>query len=139
MKQTGILMRPEMVRATKRGDKTETRRIIKPQPSKQWAVEIYCKCGPGSVNASDLTAADMEIDSLLDKCPYGKVGDILYVKETFTIMEPEHCSGYKERFAYRADCTSKDGEEIRQDYIKCGYPYQWKSAVHMKPEYARYG
>ena len=83
MKERPILFSTPMVQAIIAGRKTQTRRIVKPQPSKQWAVDKWAKDGPGSVDASDLTAADMEMDSLFSNPKYGK-GDVLWVRETWT-------------------------------------------------------
>lgn len=59
MKQTfkPILFNTEMVQAILAGTKTQTRRIIKPQPEK--------------------------LPYFMEKWPYGKIGDILWVRETF--------------------------------------------------------
>lgn len=58
-------------------------------------------------------------------------GDIIAVKETWSKLVPEHF--ITTSFVYKADITS-DGEEIRQQYIKQGYPYAWHSPVFMPPE-----
>ncbi|HEA19679.1 MAG TPA: hypothetical protein ENH87_02025 [Pricia antarctica] len=55
MKERGIIFSSEMVRAILDYRKTETRRVMKPQP-------------PG-----------------VFRCPYGNPGDILYVRETFML------------------------------------------------------
>lgn len=65
------------------------------------------------------------------------VGDILWVRETFTILEPEHCmGGMPSRFVYKADCDATS-EEARKDYIKSGYPYQWKPNLFMPKDACR--
>lgn len=71
-----------MVQAILNGTKTQTRRIVKGVSPNFYAnVEKFCK--GEAVNSSDLTHDDLAMDELLEKCPYGKVGDILWVKETF--------------------------------------------------------
>ncbi len=87
MKERPILLNAEMVLATLDGRKTQTRRVIKPQP--------VCNCQydiNGTGNAAihwngdkknplyvpvKATSADCKI-----YCPYGQVGDRLYVRET---------------------------------------------------------
>lgn len=81
MKQKPILFSTPMVQAILAGRKTQTRRILTPQPVAQGAVETFCKAGPGSVDAKDLTAADIEMDQLFQRCPYGQPGDVLWVRE----------------------------------------------------------
>lgn len=61
-------------------------------------------------------------------------GDVLWVRESFTKFTNDHA--HFGLFAYKANSTP-DGEEIRKDYIKQGYPYQWKPGIHMPFEAAR--
>ena len=72
-----ILFSGEMVKAMLEGRKTQTRRIVKPQPERvndafdgtwDWKGHLY----------DDLTLAMI----LKDNCPYGQVGDRLWVRET---------------------------------------------------------
>lgn len=121
-KERPILFSSDMVRALLAGRKSQTRRLIKKQPTKQGAVETFCKHGPGSVNSEDLTAADMEIDDLMDKCPYGSVGDILYVRETWRWVDGFSGAGWYE---YKATDTYNDP--------LC----KWKSPRFMRKEAAR--
>ncbi len=58
-----ILFNGEMVRAILEGRKTQTRRVIKPQPPSDWG-------------------GTSERAALLIHCPYGQVGDRLWVRET---------------------------------------------------------
>lgn len=82
MKERPISFNTEMVQAILDQRKNQTRRVIKPQPEFQHFVETFLREGPGSVDAKELTKADMEIDGLLSNCPYGQPGDLLYVRET---------------------------------------------------------
>lgn len=59
MKERPIIFNGEMVRAILDGRKTQTRRVIKPQPDGPWAA-------PGRT-----------------MCPYGQPGDRLWVRETW--------------------------------------------------------
>jgi len=86
MKERPILFGGEMVRAILDGSKTQTRRVIKPQPDEAWTMQ-----GPCVINGH---YADGPCKSDL-RCPYGKSGDRLWVKETFMPLT--------KGFAYRAD------------------------------------
>lgn len=76
MKARPILFSGEMVRAILDGRKTQTRRVIKPQPSGmlEWVKsKIYVACSSDSSFRR----------AMRPHCPYGKVGDVLWVRETF--------------------------------------------------------
>lgn len=61
-------------------------------------------------------------------CPY-ELGDILWVRETWCKYDSEHVFNGK-RYAYKAN-TSPESDRCRQDYIKSGFPYQWRSSSTM--------
>ncbi len=65
MKEYPILFNTEMVRAILNDTKTQTRRVVKPKPD-------YQAC-----------TGDLFKDGEYIKCPYGKAGDRLWVRETF--------------------------------------------------------
>jgi hypothetical protein len=70
MKTRPILFNGDMVRAILDGRKTQTRRVIKPQPhdiSDRTSEEVNAAWQEGFVSV---------------KCPYGAVGDLLWVRET---------------------------------------------------------
>lgn len=126
-----ILMSTPMVIANLDGSKNNTRRIIDPQPKDGiiWDADDTkdgFMCSKVKVNNNP----DIFEITQLFKRKY-QVGDILWVRETFTVLEPEHCmNGMPSRFVYRADCDSVS-EDARLDYIKSGYPYQWKPNLFM--------
>jgi hypothetical protein len=75
MKEGPILYRAPMVRAILEGSKTQTRRVIKwPIIDRSMCVELDESYGP------DLASPRDSIDHL---SPYGKVGDQLWVRESF--------------------------------------------------------
>lgn len=73
MKTTGLLFTPGNYDKTERGIKTMTRRVIKPQPNSSgailWPREMVEEPGVWLYNGQTF------------KCPFGTVGDQLYVKE----------------------------------------------------------
>ncbi len=109
-----ILFSSEMVRAILDGRKTETRRVVRPQPNKIFQILQYKIIKESIGRFLDYSGRWKNI-----KCPYGKPGDVLYVRETFFFDEN---SGPH----YRADC----------DEIKCG-AYKWKPSIHMPKKFSR--
>ena len=92
-KERPILFSGEMVRAILDGKKTQTRRVIKPQPTITTKSNYLCnfEMEKGKRYAAGL---GVEIQNLADCfkgigrfCPYGKVGDRLWVRETHLIKE----------------------------------------------------
>lgn len=98
MKERPILFNPEMVRAILEGRKTQTRRIIKPQ--------FYEKPS----------------DILMWPCPFGKVGEHLWVRETFCDW-----GAGSNRIQYKADTSDLDEEMSRQAMGKI----IWTPSIHM--------
>ncbi|KKM73704.1 hypothetical protein LCGC14_1407670, partial [marine sediment metagenome] len=113
-----ILFSGEMVKAMLEGRKTQTRRIVKPQPERvndafdgtwDWKGHLY----------DDLTLAMI----LKDNCPYGQVGDRLWVRETFS-SDIYHSSGSTLYRADGRDCYTEYGTD-REHKIR------WKPSIHM--------
>lgn len=74
MKESPILFKPEMVKAILDGRKTQTRRLIKPQPKDDGRkINVFT---PGC-----LMMDGMEYQNI--SCPYGRKGDLLWVRETW--------------------------------------------------------
>ena len=78
-----ILMSAPMVRALLSGDKTQTRRAIKPQPAAGLKVEPCHWVGSGWSTATP--GAGCECRPV--RCPYGRPGDLLWVRECFSYLE----------------------------------------------------
>lgn len=121
MKVTPILMQPDMVRATLReierpGEgKSQTRRVVKSQPDGAWAA-------PGKTD-----------------CPYGKPGDLLYVRETWKPDTDNDVSTIR----YRADGAHvpiKNTREAADQWVSLRRreeqwpdlkPPKWRPGIHM--------
>lgn len=100
MKYHPILFNGEMVRAILDGKKTQTRRVVKPQPVGR--PYRYDGCGTVDINDyGDVVNDDHEVHYLekltligdyaedyidIGRCPYGVPGDRLWVRETFAIV-----------------------------------------------------
>ena len=110
MKEHPILFNTEMVRAVLEGRKTETRRIIKPQPN------YHLRHGQKD--------KDLE-GNVLRRCPYGQVGDRLWVRETFSLYTWKPVNNViKTEYIYRADDPPYD--DIR-----------WKPSIFLPREASR--
>ncbi|HEP0436193.1 TPA: hypothetical protein QIT95_000240 [Klebsiella michiganensis] len=124
MKERGMIFNGEMVRAILDGQKTQTRRIMKPQPEP-------CPRGghwwPSNVFKTMLHVEDEMQNGkggwgglAGDACPFGDVGDRIWVREAFA-------SGLstKSTLAYRATHKREDLEDGFYDTIK------WTPSIHM--------
>ena len=89
-KERPILFSAPMVRALIEGRKTQTRRLVKPQPDwvhpSQHGSNVVAKIGP-------------RVGIARQRCPYGQPGDLLWVRETFCLEheaegnQPPHRDG----------------------------------------------
>jgi len=80
VKETGILFSGPMVRAIREDRKTQTRRVIKPQPYFNDRSRLAWKCcGSFADPVAGKTAEEM----IASHCPYGGPGDRLWVRETW--------------------------------------------------------
>lgn len=100
MKERPILFNGDMVRAILSGAKTQTRRPMRPQPPKDaaivdpyngdldnftaWSADKKMFLSPGNINGTAHW-----------RCPYGQVGDRLWVRETFGIGRASGIYYYK--------------------------------------------
>lgn len=141
-----ILFKGEMVRAILEDHKTQTRRVIKPQPSEgvlrpiphgtmeypKWGQPIAgYLCGFDGIK-------DLQGSGRLKpwRCPYGKPGDHLWVRETFCPLDSDHWTPGMDkpldRIAYKASCddVSGDSERCRKEL-----GYKWRPSIFM-PRFA---
>ena len=101
MKERPVLFNGEMVRAILAGQKTQTRRVIKPQPVDVGSGQLTWKEGTGHGAGAPVKDAGWWFD-----CPYGQPGDRLWVRETFACVygSPEHSAPHAtDVVVYRAD------------------------------------
>lgn len=79
MKETGIIMSGDHPQKILDGRKTMTRQVIKPQPEPSDTHDWYWK--PGGMLCSD----NYFREQAPYHCPYGQVGDLLWVRENWEI------------------------------------------------------
>ena len=121
MKERPILFNSEMVKAVLSGQKTQTRRVIKPGISCTFDLER-----DGSLQIMVIEDTNGDFVPILDFCPYGRIGDQLWVRETF-MLETENgvpTGG----IIYRAtDLPEPDGDR----------KLTWKPSIFMNRKYSR--
>ena len=117
-----ILFSGPMVRATLDGRKTQTRRIVKPQPRQNDGGEAWWWSHPKYNNGLGCNYFHTQIVSpsirklMAEQCAPYRVGDTLWVRETFATMGDEEMHTTH----YRADMPHLKGAQ-----------YGWKPSIHM--------
>jgi len=141
MVERPIILNADMVRAVLNGSKTQTRRIIQ-SPAKNMQVTVqkvidYREPGDKwygehvfSMRNQSGTWCDYTKEQFLAKCPFGAVGDRLWVRETFATLEPgsyepvKPCDGYAQVVRYAAsDRLANSDRDVRG--------FNWRPSIHM--------
>lgn len=121
-----ILFSGEMVRAILAGKKTQTRRVIKPQPDSDWSPQVGL-FHPTVVDDEGEERPGIEIYGASDencgrKCLYGKPGDRLWVRESWGLHDTEPKDGPDGAHVY-FKATDGDRHELRYQ--------KWRPSIHM--------
>lgn len=139
IKQRPILFSTPMVQAILEGRKTQTRRTIKPQPDSKATLFSYQpdqwpkKPWIAKFKFKEIEGAPYYEVTNDYKCPYGKTGDILWVRETWAVT----CGG---KYEYKADggfppriihesANESGGEDVVTE--------RWFPSIHMPKEACR--
>lgn len=72
-----------MVRAIQAGTKTQTRRIVKPQPERRHIEQVGSMLGFKKRHGDGFWLWPNAKERILAECPYGQPGDRLWVRETW--------------------------------------------------------
>ena len=124
-----ILFNSDMVRAILEGRKTVTRRVIKNTDDSMYAG--LCGFGPGLFS---------EKTGLRVKEPYYRLGDILYVRETWNQLARVDENGYTHYndlfYVYKADKNQPDLYDDNGFYLD-DTARKWRPSIHMPKEVAR--
>jgi hypothetical protein len=121
MKSKPILFSTPMVQAILEGRKTQTRRIVKKQ----------------FLNGDEPKFSTRNSEST-GVCPFGKIGDVLWVKETscFVLLEHAHIllegARDKNQMMFKAS--------VHEDWMKFAkekFNYKWKPSLFMSKDEAR--
>lgn len=131
MKERPILFNTEMVQAILEGRKTQTRRAINLQPPKEYTFYewVYMTLPTEQVYARFQNKSGC-LGMFTIKSPYGKVGDKLWVRETWAMKEicPEYSDeAWEEMILYKADYTDKNDIKLTK----------WKPSIFMPKKYCR--
>lgn len=122
MKQRPILFSTEMVQAILAGRKTQTRRVVKPPKG----VRYYFDDGKCVLEGED-DYIDME-------CPYGKKGDVLWVRETHLVChDDKFLEGMDSRVVFKASVHNDWYMALREENPH----YKWMPSIHMNKVFAR--
>ncbi len=127
MSEKPILMNTEMVQMTLKDLKTQTRRVIKPQPVCDLEGAYFDSYNGGPQWNWWLPDGRLCNDHDIIKCPYGKPGDELWVRETWRIYHGTTSA----QIYYKA---SADNTGIQVDF---GYAQmlkinpRWRPSIHM--------
>lgn len=126
MKERGMIFNAEMVRALLDGRKTQTRRPIK------WKQTRFTEIGEREDGSKWPWSEDAEhACDFWHPCPFGAVGDRIWVRETFCTVDDTQYGGGK-WVDYRAtpkfeashpagwDCAPNDAEALK-----------WRPSIHM--------
>lgn len=158
MTERGMIFNAEMVRAILDGRKTQTRRVMKVQPeSNQLGLLLITDSTKhsdiGKYHWAESNATGNHVRSKLFSCPFGAVGDRIWVRETWAILGNEDgcCIDWEEKLCkadersaariYRASCEQRPGNyglwSIPDDadwkpHTK-DYQYEgaWRPSIHM--------
>ncbi|WP_312582428.1 hypothetical protein [Atlantibacter hermannii] len=139
MKERGMIFNGEMVRAILDGRKTQTRRIIQ-SPAKNMQAsgkKVIEYRDPGdkwygehvySMRNQSGTWCDYTRDQFLAKCPFGAVGDRIWVRETWT-----HESIDAESGSYSPDYrATANGQPLDCRWIPSIHMPRWASRITLE-------
>ena len=137
MKEHPILFKTEMVEAILSGAKTQTRRIVKlPTGYEIQKTDICREVSPTGLKGRwGILAHDADPDLQVPQvklipCPYGGIGDRLWVRETFAYVP---ATAYKHSDGVQQRLNPKDpviAAIYRAGWDRC-LPTAWKPSLHM--------
>lgn len=119
MKESGLIFSGPMVRAILENRKTQTRRLLRKQPGPAYAIGMR-----------------LNPERFLHLCPYGTIGDRLWVRETFYVdTVPTGPLPAVEGAELLADTYYRADGECCDQIPECqcadvGKP-RWRSSIHM--------
>lgn len=136
VKERPILFSGPMVRAILDGRKTQTRRVMKPQPSHDSELQVGF-FEPTNTDRNGMQYPGKSVFGCWNdedgwKCPFGSPGDRLWVRETWT---PDH----KDFYPHFPVCYQADfGPEYERKHGKvwsseqnAWFPWRWRPSIHM--------
>lgn len=131
IKEIPILFSPPMVEAIMEGRKTQTRRILKPQPP-SWCTEFGKTAFTPERHLSGRGESPEGYGEKFIKLKYGQPGDILWVRETWKLATPYGPEDYY--FGYKAHDNPLIKVSAKFDYKS---PDIFFPSIHMPKEACR--
>lgn len=140
--ERGILFKGPLVVALREGRKTQTRRPIE----RIRGFGSITEFGRTETEGYDWCFRDrrrlwqeLTTAQLLDRCPYGRPGDRLWVRETWTT---DHADFYPHfpilyRADWRGDYERNDRGEVYSPEAKRWYPFKWRPSIFMPRHVSR--
>ena len=119
MKERPIIFNSEMVRAILDGRKTQTRRVVKGVNRMNW-----------------LKGASNHVVHCVDSCPYGQVGDRIWVRETWFNQKEAYEKSKKLVSKWKYGKSSLEESKYpdimyQADYVGKKMLCKWKPSIHM--------
>ncbi|HFZ0441505.1 hypothetical protein ACRAOD_16765 [Raoultella ornithinolytica] len=135
MKERGMIFNGEMVRALLGGRKTQTRRIMAPQPADD--IERSAFPNPDAIGWKS-SLKHKHGSTTAHFCPFGAVGDRIWVRETFQgpLFDYEQMEAFLEDSSkfekpefcqYAADGGHRPEYQDADDNLR----YGWRPSIHM--------
>ncbi|HDV9412925.1 TPA: hypothetical protein RKV49_002396 [Raoultella ornithinolytica] len=135
MKERGMIFNGEMVRAILDGRKTQTRRIMAPQPADD--IERSAFPNPDAIGWKS-SLKHKHGSTTAHFCPFGAVGDRIWVRETFQgpLFDYEQMEAFLEDSSkfekpefcqYAADGGHRPEYQDADDNLR----YGWRPSIHM--------
>lgn len=141
MKERPILFTGDNVRAILEGRKTQTRRVIVPQPAAHWMNDKNLDWSKYYVNGKKMLwiqhpdhakrpSGKQELE-----CPYGKPGDRLWVREAIHVLttETEGVHRCDPRVHFRNLWDSINSKRAKGKYAWAKNPWVWVIAFRRVP------
>lgn len=127
IKTTPMLFNSELVLALLAGNKTQTRRIVKHQPfvSDVFPSLVFPKNKNELQEGAGLFYPNAK-SSILAMCPFGGIGDLIYVRETFRLFNSADECGCAD---FPCPCPSDNTPIYRANFND--HEAVWKPSIHM--------
>lgn len=130
MRERPILFAGPMVRAILNGEKTVTRRVMKPQPKVTEAYLREHEAWVEGLTLSDHVNNAWQSGFIDVACPYGEPGDRLWVRETFATLSAGQYEPVKPAYGYGQEVRFAATDPLADcDVGVRGYP--WRPSIHM--------
>lgn len=130
MRERPILFAGPMVRAIINGEKTVTRRVMKPQPKVTEAYLREHEAWVEGLTLSDHVNNAWQSGFIDVACPYGEPGDRLWVRETFATLSAGQYEPVKPACGYGQEVRFAATDPLADcDVGVRGYP--WRPSIHM--------